>query len=575
MIKLIASFIVLFALIMLFPNPCVAQNSANADFDKLVDESFDTFFQYHPTQGTGAGFHQYDNKLEDYSRAGVDAETAALTKLQSRLEGFDRSKLAEDDAADLQILQDTIRARFLELQDIQMWRKDADQYTTGATYAVFLIMKRNFAPQQDRLRSVIARERQIPKVFEAARKNLSNPPRVYTEVAVQQLPGVIGFFKEDVPKAFNEVKDPKLLRDFRKSNEAVIEALGKYQAFLQKTVLPASKGDFRIGAENYRKKLLYEEMVDVPLDRLLEIGYADLHKNQQRLKEVAAKIDPDHTAHEVLSELEKDHPPADQLLQTFRDVLGNIRNYIEEKKIITIPSTVLPLVEDTPPFARALTTASMDTPGAYETKADEAMFNVTTADPAWKPERIEEWMHGFNRGTIISTAIHEVYPGHYTQFLWQKQAPSKVRKILYCGTNAEGWAHYDEQMMLDEGYGNGDPKLRMGQLQDALLRDARFIAGIQMHTGKMTLEQANKFFVEQGYQTEPVADVESKRGTSDPTYLMYTLGKLQIMKLREDYRKQQGDKFTLQDFHDKFMLQGAVPLRIIRKAMLGNDSPSL
>ncbi len=573
MIKRIAVFSVLF--LMLLPNMSFAQTSAKAEFDKLVDEFFDVYFQHHPTQGTAAGFHQYDSKLEDFSSAGVAAEVSAVNNMQSKLTAFDNSKLGEDDAADLQVLQDTIRARLLELQEIKMWSKDPDEYTSGATESVFLIMKRNFAPQEERLRSVIARERQIPKVFDAARKNLDNPPRVYTEVAVQQLPDVIGFFKEDVPKAFHEVKDRKLLSEFKKTNGAVIEALGKYQAFLQKTVLPKSKGDFRIGAENFRKKLLYEEMVDVPLGRLLEIGYADLHKNQERLKEVAAKIDPQHTPREVLSELEKNHPPADQLLQTFRDVLGGIRAYIEEKKIITIPSTVPPIVEETPPFARALTTASMDTPGAYETKADEAMFNVTIADPAWKPERIEEWMHGFNRGTIISTAIHEVYPGHYTQFLWQKQAPSKVRKILYCSTNAEGWAHYDEQMMLDEGYGNGDPKLRMGQLQDALLRDARFIAGIEMHTGKMTLEQANKFFVEEGYQTAPVADVESKRGTSDPTYLVYTVGKLQIMKLRDDYRKQQGDRYTLQDFHDKFMLQGAVPLKIIRKAMLGNDSPTL
>ena len=567
------SFLLLLA--SLFVVPSIATAQSQADYDKLVDEFFDVLFQYHPTQGTAAGFHKYDTQLEDFSHSGVDAEIAALTKMQSKLESFDGSKLSQTDAADLQILKDTIRARFLELRDIRMWRKDPDQYTSGATYPVFLIMKRNFAPQQERLRSVIARERQIPKVFDAARKNLENPPRVYTEVAVQQLPGVIGFFKQDVPKAFSEVKDEKILRDFKKSNSAVIEALGKYQAFLEKTVMPRSKGDFRIGAENYQKKLLYEEMVDVPVDHLLEIGYADLHKNQAMLKEVAAKIDPNHTPREVLSELEKDHPPADQLLQSFRDVLVGIRQYIEEKKIITIPSTVPPLVEDTPPFARALTTASMDTPGAYEEKANEGMFNVTTADPTWKPERIEEWMEGFNRGTIVSTAVHEVYPGHYTQFLWVKQAPSKVRKLLYCGTNAEGWAHYDEQMMLDEGYGHGDPKLRMGQLQDALLRDARFIAGIEMHTGKMTLEQANKFFVEQGYQTAPVADVESKRGTSDPTYLVYTVGKLQIMKLREDYRKQQGDKFTLQDFHDKFMLQGAVPLKIIRKAMLGNDSPTL
>ena len=574
MLKRIAVLLILLTLSAVLPSTGRAQSS-QSDFDKLVDEYFDVFFQYHPTQGTAAGFHQYDTKLEDYSLASLDAESAANEKLQAKLNGFDKSKLSEESAADLQILQDTIRARALEFQDIQMWRKDPDQYTSGATYGVFLIMKRNFAPQEQRLRSVVARERLIPKVFEAAAKNLTNPPRVYTEVAIQQLPGVIGFFKEDVPKAFNEVQDRKLLTEFRKANDGVMSALAKYEAFLEKTALPASKGDFRIGADNYSKKLLYEDMVDVPLDRLLEIGYEDLHRNQQRLKETAAKIDPNHSPREVLTELEKDHPAADQLLQTFRDTLGGLRDYIEEKKIITLPSKLLPQVEETPPFARALTTASMDTPGAYEDKATEAMFNVTIADMTWKPERIEEWMQGFNRGTIISTAVHEVYPGHYTQFLWVKQAPSKVRKLLYCSTNAEGWAHYGEQMMLDEGYGNGDPKLRMGQLQDALLRDARFIAGIEMHTGKTTLEQANKFFVDDGYQTAPVADVESKRGTSDPTYLVYTVGKLQIMKLREDYRKQQGDKFTLQDFHDKFMLQGAVPLKIIRKAMLGNDSPTL
>jgi uncharacterized protein (DUF885 family) len=278
---------------------------------------------------------------------------------------------------------------------------------------------------------------------------------------------------------------------------------------------------------------------------------------------------------DVLADLRKDHPPADQLLQSFRDVLGGERQFIIDKKIVTIPSPVLPIVEETPPFARALTTASMDTPGAYETKATQAMFNVTTADPKWKPEQVEDWMEGFNRGTIISTSVHEAYPGHYVQFLWVKQAPSKVRKLIFCGSNAEGWAHYTEQMMLDEGFGNGDPKLRMGQLIDALLRNARFIVGIQMHTGKMTMGQARQFFIDEGYQVSTVAGMEAKRGTSDPTYLVYTLGKLQIMKLREDYKKQRGDQFTLQDFHDRFLQQGSVPLKIIRKAMLGNDSPTL
>jgi uncharacterized protein (DUF885 family) len=184
-------------------------------------------------------------------------------------------------------------------------------------------------------------------------------------------------------------------------------------------------------------------------------------------------------------------------------------------------------------------------------------------------------MKTFNRSMIPGTSIHEVYPGHFVQFLWIGKNPSKVRRLTFAGTNAEGWAHYCEQMMLDEGYGNGDPKLRLGQLQDALLRDARYIVGIQMHTRKMTLDEARQFFVKQGFQTPAVAEVETKRGTSDPTYLMYTLGKLQILKLREDYRKMRGDAFRLQEFHDRFMQQGGVPLKIIRKAMLGNESPTL
>jgi len=565
----------IFLLVLCFTLAPFAAHAQSADFNQLVDEYFDFQFQFHPTSGTAAGFHQYDTRLEDFSRASREAEAAGLKKLLTKFAAVDKSKLPPDSAADVALIESDAKARLLELQDIRMWQKDPDIYSSGGTYAVFIIIKRNFAPQEERMRYVIARERLIPRNLETARANLKNPPHIYTEVALQQLPGVEDFFQSDVPAAFNEVKDEKLLAEFKSANAAVIDALHKYEAFLKTDLLPASNGDFRIGADNYRKKLLYEDMVDIPLDRLLEIGYADLHRNQQRLKEVAAQIDPKHTPREVLEQLEKDHPPADQLLQTFRDTLGGLRDFIVEKKIITIPSQVLPIVEETPAFERALTTASMDTPGAYEKVATEAMFNVTTAEPGWDAKRTEAWMEGFNRGTIISTAVHEVYPGHYTQFLWVQAAPSKTRKLLYCSTNAEGWAHYSEQMMLDEGYGNGDLKLRMGQLQDALLRNARYIAGIEMHTGKMTMEQARKFFIDEGYQTPPVADVESKRGTSDPTYLVYTLGKLQIMKLREDYHKKLGDQFTLQDFHDKFMEQGAVPLKIIRKAMLGDDSPTL
>jgi uncharacterized protein (DUF885 family) len=573
-------FCILFQFFLFIPvaraQPAGASSpKTHAAFDKLVDEYFDFYFRSNPTAATQAGFHQYDHKLEDYSRLAVEAEIVGLTKSKTQFSAIQASELPEESRGDLEVLTSAIQASLLELQTIQMWKRDPDTYTSGVSYSIFLIMRRNFAPLEQRLGSVIAREGEIPKALEAARQNLSNPPRVYTEVALQQLPDTIEFFRNDVPKAFDAVKDPKLLADFKASNDRVVEALTQYQKFLRNDLLPASKGDFRLGAENFIKKLQYDEMLDIPLDRLLEIGYADLHRNQQRLKEVAAQIDPKRTPAAVLADLRKEHPPADQLLQTFRDTLGGLREFIQQKKIITLPSTDPPNVEETPPFARALSTASMDTPGAYETKAKEAMFNVTLPEPDWKPEKVEEWMQSFNRGTIVSTAIHEVYPGHYTQFLWLQAAPSKTRKLLYNTSNAEGWAHYTEQMMLDEGYGNGDPKLRLGQLLDALLRDARFIAGIQMHTGKMTLDQAQKFFVDEGYQVPPVAEEEAKRGTSDPTYLYYTLGKLQILKLREDYRKLRGNEFTLEEFHDRFMRQGSVPMKIIRKSMLGSDGPTL
>ena len=552
-----------------------AATRASAEFAKLVDDYFDFHFQYHPTEATAAGFHQYDTQLEDYSRAAVDAEAAKLKAMQARLDGVDPAQLSREDADDLALLQSTIKSRLLDLESIAMWRKDPDLYTSGVTASIYLIIKRNFAPPEERLRSVIARERQIPPALEAARHNLQNPPRIYTEIALEQLPGAVEFFQQDVPLAFQAVRDATLLAEFHASNATTVSALEKYQGFVRDDLLPASHGDFRIGPEDFRKKLLYDEMVDIPLDRLRKIGYADLRRNQRRLKETAASLDPHQSPRDVLAGLEKDHPAPDRLLQSFRDTVGSLRRFIEEKHIITIPSQVSPIVEDTPAFMRATTTASMDTPGSYETRATEALFNVTLPESDWTPRRVEEWMEAFNRGTILSTAVHEVYPGHYTQFLWAKRFPSKVRKLIDVGTNVEGWAHYTEQMMLDEGYGGGDPKLRMGQLQDALLRDARFIVGIEMHTGQMTLAQAKEFFVREGYQVPPVADVEAKRGTSDPTYLVYTLGKLQILKLRADYQKRQGTSFTLQDFHDRFMAIGGVPLKIVRKEMLGDDGPTL
>jgi uncharacterized protein (DUF885 family) len=573
----------LFVLVLLTSNILFGQTSTvagskstrNSGWNELVDNFFDDFFKLNPTQATAAGFHQHDSELEDYSRQGIEHQIAFAKDYLGRVNSFDTKSLSSEERQDHRMLVNDLESTLLELEDIRSWEKNPDHYSSGLTQSAFVIMSRKFAPAETRLQSLIGREKKMPALLAAGKSNLKNPPQIYTEVAIQQLPGIVGFFQKDVPEAFSDVKDPKLMADFKASNAAVIAALQDYEKFLKETLLPLSKGDFRIGAENYRKKLLYDEMVDIPIDRLLQIGYDDLRRNQESFKRVAAQIDAKKTIEQIRSELQADHPAPDQLLQTFTDDLTGIRQFIIDKHIVTIPSPVPPIVEETPPFARALTFASMDTPGPYEKVAKEAFFNVTLPEPDWPKARTESFMGQFNRSTMISVAVHEVYPGHYVQFLWVPAAPSKIRKLLGCGSNAEGWAHYTEQMMLDEGYGNGDPKLRLGQIQDALLRDARYIVGISMHTGKMSFDEAVQFFQKEGYQPQSVAEVETKRGTSDPTYLVYTLGKLEIMKLRDDYRKKKGSAFSLQEFHDEFLRQGFPPVKIVRETMLGDDSPTL
>jgi uncharacterized protein (DUF885 family) len=559
--------------------------SPREQFQKVSDEYFDqVYFPHQPTSGTVAGYHQYDVKLEDFSHASVDAEVAALNDFEKRVSAIPATSLDRTTRADRQMVLGNIHSRRLTLQTVRPWDRNADNYSSACANAAFTLMERNFAPADDRLRSLIAREKQMPSLIAEARTNLQNPPRIFTEIAIEQLPGIISFFQHDVPAAFVDAHDAALKSEFAQNNAAVIAALNEYLAWLKADLLPRSNGDFRIGADAFSQKLQFDEMVDLPLTKLLGIGYADMHQNQQHFAEVAKELEPNKTPREVLEELGSQHPAPDQLIPAFTATFTSLLDFIRTHHIVTIPSDVRPVVEETPPFMRATTQASMDTPGPYETHATTSYFNVTLPDPSMTPAQVEGYMHSFNIGTVISTSVHEAYPGHYVQYLYSLHAPSRVRKILSANTNVEGWAHYTEQMMLDNGYGEPgtgakDEReskfFRLGQLQDALLRNARFIVGIQMHTGNMTYDQAVEFFQKEGYQPKETAQVEAKRGTGDPTYLYYSLGKLEIMKLRADLMKKQGTAFSLQKFHDEFLSQGFPPIKIVREALLGDDSPAL
>ena len=564
----------------------LSADGAPQTFHFLSDQAFDAWFRFNPTAGTALGLHQYDGELEDYSAASIAAQTAMLHEFDKKLSAIDPSALDAGDAADIQILLNNLRSQLLSMEVIRSWEKNPDNYSSGITGSVFVIMSRQYAPANVRLRAVVDRERRMPQVLLEARKNLKNPPKVFTEIALEQIDGLVSFFTTDVPSAFADATDAQTKADFAKSNAAVIQALKDYGAWMKSDLLPRSNGDYKLGEDTFRKKLLYDEMVDIPLDHLLEVAYADMHKNQAEFARVAKEVDATKTPDQVLAQLATIHPAPDKLLSAFHDQFDSLVAYIRAHHIVTIPSDVQPTLEETPPFMRATTQASMDSPGPFETHSKTAYFNVTLPEKDWSPERVAEHMAAFNVGTIVSTSVHEAYPGHYIQFLYAPSFPSKIRKIIGANTNIEGWAHYCEQMMLDEGYAsapaNATPDqvrqaklIRLGQLQDALLRDARFVVSIKLHTGQITFDQAVDLFVKEGYQSRSIGLMETKRGTSDATYLYYTLGKLQIMKLREDLKAKQGSAFSLEQFHNDFLKQGPAPIKVIRKAMLHNDSATL
>jgi uncharacterized protein (DUF885 family) len=566
----------------------VSADGAAQTFGFLTEQYFsDIYYKFSPTAGTGAGLHQYDGQLEDYSAAGVQREVAALHGFEKKLMEIDPKALDAEPAADYAILLNNVRGQLLQLETVRGWEKNPDSYSSGVTNSIFVIMERPYAPVNVRLRAAVEREKQMPQMFVEARKNLKNPPKIYTEIALEQIDGLVSFFQNDVPSAFADATDAQAKAEFAKSNAAVVEALQSYGAWMKSDLLARSNGDFRYGADTFAKALSYNEMVDIPLDHLLQIGLDDLHKNQAEFARVAKEIDPTKSPQQELAELATMHPAPDQLLQAFHDKFNSEIGFIRAKKIITIPSDVEPVLEETPPFMRATTQASMDPPGPFETHSTKAYFNVTLPEKGWSAQRVAEHMAAFNVGTIVSTSVHEAYPGHYVQFLWTPQFPSKIRKVLGSNTNIEGWAHYCEQMMLDEGYGQPgagakdarEAKLiRLGQLQDALLRDARFVVSIRMHTGvggAMSFDDAVNFFVSDGYQSRAIGEMETKRGTSDALYLYYTLGKLEIMQLRADVKKKEGAAFDLEKFHDDLMRQGFAPIKVVRKAMLHDDSPVL
>jgi uncharacterized protein (DUF885 family) len=545
-------------------------------FAALADEYIAGHLAWRPAMGTALGYHEYDGQISDFRRASLDAELARLKAFEAKLAAFNAAKLSRSSAMDYRVLQSAIRSEIFGFEQIRAFEKNPMTYAQAIDLTTYV--KRDFAPLEKRVRSIIAIEMQTPSLFTAARANLNRVlPKAFVETAIDIAEGHISFLEKDLPLAVKPVANAAIVRDFQAANAIALKELRGFVKWLRDERLPRADDSYALGPNRYREMLRINEFVDLAPEKILELGVRELKAEQQRFDAAAKLIDASKPSVEVFRALQREHPTAESLLPETRKNLEAIREFVVARRIVTIPSDVRVRVEETPPPFRRTSFASMDTPGVFETNATEAYYYVTPTEPEWPEKQKDEWLTAFNYYTTDIVSIHEAYPGHYVQYLALKASDaSRVRKIFSSYAFSEGWAHYTEQMMLDEGFASSASlegkmratKFRLGQSDEALLRLCRLVASIKLHTQGMSVDDATKFFMENCHYEEKPARQEAIRGTFDPGYLNYTLGKLMILKLRRDWQAQEGARFSMQRFHDELLRHGAPPLPLLRERML-------
>jgi uncharacterized protein (DUF885 family) len=547
--------------------------AADNGFQQLSENFISGYLAWRPQTAVYLGFHEYDGKLTDMSPESVGKELARLKEYDQMLASVDTSALSGKNYYDLRILKNAIRTEIFNFENLGIYAKNPMTYAGIIDANAYI--KRNFAPLEDRIRSIISMENQAPQQFEYAKANLQDSlAKPYVETAIQIARGSASFLANDLISALKEVKNDTLMASFKTSNKKAMDAINGFAAWLEKEKLPKAHNHYAIGRENYQKMLMYNESISLTPEKVLEIGLAELKKEQESFNAAARAINPNKKPVDVYNDLKSDHPAAQDLIPDARKTMDSIRQFTLDKKIVTMPSEVRVKVEETPPYARETSTASMDTPGPFETKATEAYYYITPVDPKWTAIQQEDWLRSFNYYSTDIVTIHEAYPGHYTQFLHlNASSATKIEKIFGSYAFVEGWAHYTEKMMLDEGYGNnGDPiraaKYRLAQSGDALLRLCRLCVSVKTHCQGMTVEQGTQFLMDNWYQGEKPSHQEALRGTFDPGYLYYTIGKLEILKLRTDYQAQEGENFSLLKFHDRILDNGMPPIILLRELLL-------
>lgn len=563
------------------PSPSPSPNP-DAQLDQIARDFISGYLAARPLFGVALGLHEFDGKIGDYSRLAIDAETERLHRFQTQLTKIDPQTLSQRADVDRRILLGTIARELFQIEDMGIFDRNPMVYARAIDVNIYI--KRDFKPLGDRVRDIITIEDQTSNIMTAAKTNLAPVlPKPYVELAIQIANGSADFLEKDLAGAVKDLNDDPLNSAFQDANKKAAAALREYAGWLSKERLPKATADFALGSAKYQKMLSSIELVDLPPEKILALGLQRLKEEQEIFANAAKIIDPKKPALDVFKQIQQEHPKAEELIPEVSKDLEQIRQFVIDHRLVSIPSEVRATVKEMPPFDRATSFAAMDTPGPYEKKANQAYYYVTPPEANWTEKQRNDWLTSFNHYTSDVVSIHEAYPGHYIQFLHlNASSASQVEKIFGCYSYIEGWAHYCEKMMLDEGFGSvPNPteeqkvraaKFRMAQADEALLRLCRLCVSIKMHTQGMSVPDAAKFFRENCYYEERPSMAEAMRGTFDPGYLNYTLGKLEILKLRDDYKAQEGANFSLEKFHEEVLNHGMPPIRLLREILLTDKS---
>ena len=549
---------------------------ARSPFAAMVDEYLDRFAAYHPSIAAGNGLHGHDGQLEDFSAAAIAGEVTWLRATRKRLDTVDVARLTADERVDHRILQGIIDGWLLDLDTVRTWTRNPMIYASAVSDGVHDLMTMESSAAPERLRQVVTKLRGVPSLLAAARANIHTPPRVFVERAAVMFRGVADLLAHDLPLAFADVKDPALQGELRAASDAARRAVEQYATELETTALKTATGSYVIGTANVEARYRAEELIDAPAATLLAVGERELKTTQAAFTAAAARVDPKRAALDVWRDVLNDHPKRGEVAPAAQKIVDELFAFIRARRLVDLPQGERVIVAAAPAYDLGL--ASMHSSPPLEPHPVKSFYYITDAQAGWPLERQNAWLQKFNYATLADITAHEVAPGHYVHSLFMRRTPGKIRRI-WIGLNPfpqpssgqDGWAHYAEQLVSDEGFKQDDPRYRLAQTSEALTRICRLISGLRLHSGEWSIDRAAQLFEQEAHLPAPAARQEAVRGTYDPTYGGYFLGKMAALKLRHDVQAARGSAFNLREFHERVMSNGIAPWWAHRQLLLPGD----